>query len=78
MNGGQIGRERQVARRVADVNLLRGLADYPVLRWDVPVGEVTASESGGPLQALAGIDGGAVECTQHANGVILTTERNIL
>lgn len=70
----QIGRERQLARRVTNIHLLRRLSDNPILRSDVPVRKVTAGESGSPLKRLTGGDGDAVKGAEDTDRIARAAE----
>jgi hypothetical protein len=76
--GRQVGRERQLARRITDVHLLLGAGDNPVLRSHVPVGQITAVQGRGPLDLPAGGNGDTVEGTEDSDRVILATKGDIL
>lgn len=70
----QVGRERQLARRVTNVHLLLGAGDNPVLRTHIPVGQITAVQGRGPLDLLARGDGNTVKGTEDSDGVILAAK----
>jgi hypothetical protein len=74
----QLGRERQLARRVTNVHLLLGAGDDPVLRSHIPVGQITASQGCGPLGLLARGDRDTVKGTEDSDGVILATKGDVL
>ena len=78
MNRRQVGRKRQLARRVANVHLLGGLSDNPVLGCDVPAREITTVQGGGPLDLLAGGNGDTIEGAQDLWWVIGTAKGDIL
>ena len=78
VHGGQVGRERQLARRVANVHLLFGAGDDPVLRSHIPVGQVTAGQGRCPLDLLAGSDSNTDKGTKGSDGVILAAKGDIL
>jgi hypothetical protein len=78
LHGRQVGREGQLARRVANVHLLLGAGDDPVLRSHIPVGQVTAGQGRSPLDLLAGGDGNTVKGTEDSDGIILAAKGDIL
>jgi hypothetical protein len=74
----QLGRERQLARRVTNVHLLLGAGDDPVLRGHIPVGQVTTGQGRSPLDLLARSNGDTVKGTEDSDRVILTTKGDVL
>lgn len=80
----QHSREGQVARRVADVDGLGRTGDDPVLRDDVPLGQIATDQGRGPCGCLAWCDAQAVELAKlldgfvAAEGDVLFIQRNEL